>query len=363
MDGLSAIPPIADPYYTKDLRPTLHMTAGDADGALPLDGFFGMHPALQPLMPSWTAGHLAVIHQVGSPVSTRSHFDAQDMMESGTPGIKVTEDGFLSRALTSLPTPSSERGRILRAVALQPNLPRILWGGGGAFALNSIKEFSGAGALEHSGTEQGFESMYEGAMDRVLRGAGQQTFDAMKAIKELPPTSANVSYPKAPIGKHLSEIAQMIRGNVGLRVAVTDVGGWDTHQRQGGAKGQLANQLRPLAESIAAFTQDLGPALMEKVCLVTMTEFGRTVHENGDGGTDHGHGSVMFVLGGKIRGKKVITDWKNLAKQNLFEGRDLPITTDFRDVWATILEKHLNIKNTAKVFPNYTVQKKLSLFV
>jgi uncharacterized protein (DUF1501 family) len=321
-----------------------------------------MHPALQPILPLWQNGQLAVIHQVGSPISTRSHFDAQDMMESGTPGMKATEDGFLSRALMMLPKPADPKMATLRAVALQPNLPRILWGQSGAFALNSIREFSGAGALQASGTEHGFESLYEGAMDRVLQGAGQQTFDAMKTIKDLPPTSSSANYPKGPIGNHLKEIAQMIRGDVGLRVAVTDVGGWDTHQRQGGAKGQLANQLKPLSEAIAAFVQDLGPQWMDKVCLVTMTEFGRTVHENGNGGTDHGHGSVMFVVGGQVRGKKVLTDWKNLSKQNLFEGRDLPITTDFRDVWATILDRHLGVKNMASVFPGYTVQKKLNLF-
>ncbi len=351
VDGLSMIPPIGDPHYNATIRPTLALTAGSGeDSALPLDGFFGMHPAMKELLPFWNDGRLAVIHEVGSPDSTRSHFDAQDFMESGTPGIKSTEDGFLNRALLQMSL--TKKGSNLQAVALQPNLPRSLWGSSGAIAMNSIQEFAKGGALTRSGMEGGFESLYDSAMDQALRGAGHETFEVIKTLNNLPESQASAQYPKSPLGKRMSEIAKLIRGQVGVRLAVTDCGGWDTHQRQGGAKGQLASRLQDFSKSIAAFVNELGPK-MDDVCLVTVTEFGRTVKENGNGGTDHGHGSVMLALGGAIKGKRVISHWKSLAAENLYEGRDLPVTTDFRDVWREILSKQLGVKELKTVFPGY----------
>ena len=358
MDGLSMIPPLGDSHYNSTLRPSILLTEKGENTALPLDGFFGMHPDLKELLPFWSDGRLAVIHQVGSPNSTRSHFDAQDFMESGTPGVKSTEDGFLNRALLALP-PQKQK-QILQAIALQPNLARSLWGSSGAIAMNSLDSFSTIGPLAHSGLSSGFESMYAGALDQTLRGAGQETFQAIHTISALP-SSTNASYPNSQLGKRLKEIAKLIHGQVGLRIAVTDSGGWDTHQRQGAAKGQLANRFQELSTSIAAFAKDLGPK-MDDVCLVTMTEFGRTAKENGNGGTDHGHGSVMMVLGGSVRGKRVISKWKNLATENLFEGRDLPVTTDFRDVWAELLSHQLGVRKMDAVFPDYRVQQGLGLF-
>ena len=357
VDGLAMVPPIGDSYYTKQIRPTLHL----GDSAIALDGLFGLNPALAALGPFWNDGRLAVIHEVGSPDATRSHFDAQDFMESGTPGVKSTEDGFLNRALLAMPVIAATPKTPLKAVAVQPNLPRSLWGSSGAIAMNSIKEFSSSGALTRSGVEGGFESLYDSAMDEALKGAGQETFAAIKTLGSLPDSPAASQYPKGPLGKRLAEIAKLIRGQVGVRLAVTDCGGWDTHQHQGGAKGQLATRLQDFSGAIAAFANDLGP-LMNDVCLVTITEFGRTVKENGNGGTDHGHGSVMFVLGGNVRGKRVVSNWKSLAEQNLYEGRDLPVTTDFRDIWSEILEKQLGLTASSSVFPGFWVGPRHGLF-
>jgi uncharacterized protein (DUF1501 family) len=358
-DGLSMVPPVGDEHYNSALRPSILLSAKGSDAAIPLDSYFALHPGLKELSPFWNEGRLAVIHQVGSPDTTRSHFDAQDFMESGTPGVKSTEDGFLDRALLAMPPEKSPS--ILRAIAMQPNLPRSLWGASGAMAMNSLQQFAGAGALARSGVSGGFESMYDSAMDEALRGAGQNTFQAIKTISALPESTVASEYPKSPLGKHLSEIAKLIRGQVGLRIAVTDCGGWDTHQRQGGAKGQLEGHLSDLSKSIAAFTHDLG-AKMDDVVLVTMTEFGRTVKENGNGGTDHGHGSAMFVLGGGVRGKRVISHWKSLALENLYEQRDLPVTTDFRDVWLEIMGSHLGIAKRDSIFPNYKAGMKPGIF-
>jgi uncharacterized protein (DUF1501 family) len=351
VDGLSMIPPLADPHYNAGLRPSILLSGGSgAEAALPLDGFFGLHPGMKELLPYWNDGRLAVIHQVGLPIPIRSHFDAQDYTESGTPGIKSTDDGFLNRALLQLPADSKLSS--LRGIALQPNLPRALWGSSGSIAFNSIKQFSGGGAMLKSGMEGGFESMYGSALDQALRGEGKETFDALKTLRALPEAAPSAHYPKSALGNRLSEIAKLIRGEVGVKIAMTDCGGWDTHQRQGGAKGQLANHLSDFSKSISAFVDDLG-SKMDDVCLVTLTEFGRTAKENGNGGTDHGHGSVMLVLGNRVKGKQVVSHWKNLATENLFEGRDVPVTTDFRDVWREILSKHLAATHFDLIFPGF----------
>jgi uncharacterized protein (DUF1501 family) len=340
-DGLAIVPPLKDPFYNKELRPTIFM---GSDVALPLDGFFGLHPALKEIHPLWEQGMLSIVHQVGSPDATRSHFDAQDFMESGTPGVKATEDGFIDRVVPKLKASDTP----LKIVALQPNLPRSLWGTHGAFAMNSIKEFQDAKGLATSTYEKNFESMYDNAMDTVLKGAGEKTFQSMNILKSLPAPSEIANYPKSQLGKRLSDIARLVKGGVGLEIAVTECGGWDTHQHQGNAEGQLAGKLKDLAESMAAFNKDLGNKI-EDVCVITMTEFGRTVHENGNGGTDHGHGSVMLVMGGGV-------------KENMYEERDLAITTDYRDVWKEILTSHLSVKDMDKIFPGFSFSnKKLGL--
>lgn len=353
-DGLSMIVPHGDADYNKKIRPTTYL---DPSETIKLDGFFGLHPALKDLIPLWEARKFAVIHQVGSPNATRSHFDAQDYMESGVPGVKSVDDGFLDRLLTKIPDDNGKS--IFKGLAVQPNLPRALWGTSGAFAMNSIQEFSqiDQGKMV-SGMSKGFESMYDTALDQALRGAGQNSFEAMKVLKNLPANSAKAEYPKGKLGKRLSEVAKLIKGKVGLRVAMTDCGGWDTHQRQGAAQGQLANNLSELGGSIAAFMKDLGP-MSKDVCVVTMTEFGRTVKENGNGGTDHGHGSVMFMLGDRVIGRQVRSRWTSLNPELLYENRDLPVTTDFRDVFCEIFASHLNIPDAKSVFPDFTPSTKM----
>jgi uncharacterized protein (DUF1501 family) len=346
VDGLSMVLPYADANYAAH-RPTLAIPApgkGD-DAALPLDATFALHPALAPLRKHWDARRLAVVHGVGSPDPTRSHFDAQDFVESGTPGVKSTDDGWLNRLLVarsaraeSQATPSSPAlsASPLHAVAIQPELPRILSGSAAAVAFNSLRDLRVSGDGQVAGD---FQQMYGAAVDQALRGTAHEAFAAMasvQSIKDAPPPST-ATYPSSPLGHRLQTIAQLVRGNAGVEVAVTECGGWDTHAGQGGAKGQLAGRLRDLAESLDAFATDLGDRL-DDVCLVTVTEFGRTVKENGTKGTDHGHGSVMFVLGGKVRGKRVVAKkWGGLGEDQLWQGRDLPVTTDHRDVFAEVL--------------------------
>jgi uncharacterized protein (DUF1501 family) len=354
-DGLSMVVPHGDSFYGKKIRPNTALTSKET---LKLDNFFGLHPALKDLMPLWDAGNFAVIHQVGSPNATRSHFDAQDFMESGAPGVKSIDSGFLDRLISKIP--DKRQKSIFKGIAMQPNLPRALWGTSGGFAMDSIQGFSQSNISKQSNIEisKGFETMYDSALDQVLRGVGQNTLEAMKTLKNLPGNSTDANYPKGKLGKHLADIARMIKGQVGLQVAITDCGGWDTHQRQGAANGQLANELSNLGSAIAAFTKDLG-LMMKNVCLVTMTEFGRTVKENGNGGTDHGHGSVMFLVGEKVIGRQVRSRWTSLNPELLYEGRDLPVTTDFRDVFCEVFTSHLQVPDAKSVFPDFIPSKKM----
>lgn len=352
-DALSIVPPTQDRYLNKKLRPTTRI---ETKNLLKLNEDFGMHPALKSIYPLWEQRRLAIIQQVGSPHPTRSHFDAQDYMESGVPGQKNISDGFLDRLVVELPDGHSH----LRSLAIQPNLPRALWGESGSFAISSIQSFTrmGSGRMQSSGMQGGFEQMYAQALDQALRGAGENTFDAMDVLKNLPKNQ--VEYPKGKLATRLADIARIVKGDVGLRVAMTDIGGWDTHKRQGAEQGQLANRLKELGGAIDAFVKDLGP-LMKDVCIVTMTEFGRTVKENGSGGTDHGHGSYMFVIGDAVAGKEIYGDWKSLSPSNLYEGRDLPISTDFRDVWTEVFASHMGVKDPG-LFPGYAPTNPLKLF-
>ncbi len=356
VDGLNVIVPYGESEYYA-ARPTIAVPRpGSGDGAaLDLDGTFGAHPALSSLAPYFKDGSLAVVHAAGSPDSTRSHFDAQDFMESGTPGVKSTQDGFLARALDV----KKERGPSpLRAVALSPALPRILSGSAGAVAMTNIGQFGIRAGKQSGEVSSSFESMYAEAVAGTLGGTARESFEAERLLKKnaagsIQPENGAV-YPNGPLGNSLKQIAQLIKSNVGLEVAFTDVGGWDTHAGEGGAEGQLANNLRNFAEAIAAFTKDLG-SRMGDVVLVTMSEFGRTVHENGNRGTDHGHANVMLILGGGVKGGKVYGRWPGLAPQQLFENRDLAVTTDFRDVFGELVSKQLGVTAVKSVFPGYDV--------
>src|SRR5262249_20316194 len=322
---------------------------GEADRALDLDGFFAFHPSLAPLLPLWQNRALAVVHACGSPDTTRSHFDAPDYMETGTPGVKRTPDGWLARAVKALPEPTSP----LRAVALGPALPRILRGDTTAVAMQKLTDFD-VRQTAGPGSTRGFESLYAQGVSDLLHGAGRETFEAVKLLKSadaarLGPANG-ADYPASRFGQSLRQIAQLIRADVGLEVAFADVGGWDTHVGQGNERGQLANRLRDFAAGLAAFAQDFGDRMADVVVL-TMSEFGRAVAENGNRGTDHGHATAMLVMGGGVRGGAVYGRWPGLAPERLFEARDLAVTTDFRALFSEVAARHLGVPATAGLFP------------
>jgi uncharacterized protein (DUF1501 family) len=354
VDGLNVVIPFAEPRYY-ELRPTIAVPQpirGGTDAAIDLDGFFGLHPNLQPLYPLFQNGQLAIIQAVGSPDPTRSHFDAQDFMESGTPGVKATQDGWLNRSLQAVPEPQASP---FRAVAFGPYLPRTLEGSAPAIAIPDLKQFKMYGPQQT--VEGGFESMYAQTLDQALRGVGQETFEAIDQLKKIDPDSYQADngaqYPNSRFGKSLQEIAELFKANVGLEVAFLDSGGWDHHVNEGGVQGRLANLLTDLGQGIAAFHQDMGDR-MEDVVFVSMSEFGRTAHENGNRGTDHGHANCMFVMGGGIKGGKVYTRWPGMSDGQLYQERDLAVTTDYRSVLGEIISRHLGNHDIAKVFPGFS---------
>ena len=363
-DALNVVVPHGErAYYT--MRPGIAIpqpASGAAQTAIDLDGFFGLHPALSPFKRLWDDGILATVHAVGSPSNTRSHFDAQDYMESGTPDNKSTRDGWLNRYLAvkgtcdecKLHDGSSAANSPFRAVAMTPQTPRILEGGAPSVAMNSIDEFT----IRTNGSQADrIEALYRTGSADVVHAAGGEMFEAMKMLKAANPQQYipqnGADYPRTPFGQHLRQIAQLIKSDVGLEIAFADVGGWDTHVNQGGATGQLANRLDDFAKSIAALTQDLGDR-MSDVTILTMSEFGRTARQNGNGGTDHGHATSMFVIGGDVKGKKVYGKWPGLEPEQLNEGRDLALTTDFRSVFSEVAFKHLGAAKMDAVFPGFT---------
>ncbi len=363
VDGLNVVIPFGDKNYYS-LRPTIAIPVPKAGGesALDLDGFFGLHPALAPLKPIYDANQLAIVQAVGSPDPTRSHFDAQDYMESGTPGRKATTDGWLNRALS--PGPDVHKSPV-RAVSMGASLPRALRGRNEAVAINNLSDFK---VREADGAAT-FESMYASTLDKMLNGTGRETFDAVKLMQSIQAQAytpaGGAKYPGGRLGQSLMQIARLIKADVGLEVAFTDVGGWDTHVNEVGqtpGTGQLANLLGNFAQSLAAFYQDLGDRI-EDVAVVTMSEFGRTAKENGNRGTDHGHANVMFAFGGAIRGGKVYGEWPGLAPEQLHENRDLALTTDFRDVLSELVAKHLGNGQLMAVFPEYAQPKFRGLIV
>lgn len=353
-DGLNVVVPHGERAYY-DLRPTIAVPRpGQANGVIDLDGFFGLHPSLAPLKPLWDQHLLAPIHAVGSPSTSRSHFDAQDFMETGTPDVKGTSDGWLNRLLAVEGTCEQCTPAPFRAVSMTPQTPRILEGPSETIAMNSLGEFS----VRATGSDaERLEALYRTGSADLVHGTGQEMFDAVKQLRAANPQQYaprnGATYPRSQFGQRLMQIAQLIKANVGLEVAFADVGGWDTHVNQGGGTGQLAARLDDFAQSIAAFTQDLGDRMTD-VLVLTMSEFGRTAHENGNRGTDHGHATAFFALGGGVRGGKVYGKWPGLAPEQLNEGRDLKLTTDFRTVFSEVAVKHLGAARVEKIFPGYT---------
>jgi len=353
-DGLNIVIPHGEQRYY-DLRPTISVprpnAAVPADSAIDLDGFFGLHPSLASLKPLWDRQELAIVHAAGSPDPTRSHFDAQDYMESGTPGLKATADGWLNRALppvTGKPSP-------VRAVSLGPVLARTLKGSNSAVAVENLNNFT----VRDAAASKVLESMYGSSQDQILGGTGRETFDAVTLLQSMQKTpyqpAAGANYPRGRFGDSMRQIAQLIKADVGVEVAFADLGGWDHHVNETGPRasvGQLANRLDEFGASLSAFYRDLGDR-MEDVVVVTMSEFGRTAKENGNRGTDHGHANAMFVMGGPVKGGKVYGKWPGLAPEQLYEERDLALTTDFRDILSEAVRSHLGNTSLKSVFPNY----------
>ena len=358
-DALNVVVPHGERAYYR-LRPNIGIarpSAGDPASALDLDGFFGLHPSLTSLERLYRDGLLAPIHAVGSPSATRSHFDAQDYMESGTPDLKATRDGWLNRYLAVSGTCEECRPTPFRAVAMTAQTPRILDGPAPAVAMSSLGDFS----VRATGSSvDRLEALYRTGSADLVHASGQEMFEAVKMLKSADPqryTPRNgAEYPRSQFGQRLRDIAQLIRAEVGMEVAFADVGGWDTHVNQGGGTGQLAARLRDFGDSIGAFVADLGDR-MDDVAILTMSEFGRMARQNGTGGTDHGHAGAMFVIGSHVQGGKVHGRWPGLEQEQLYEGRDLALTTDFRAVFSELLGRHLGATDLTRIFPGYEARR------
>lgn len=364
-DALNVVVPHGEAAYYH-LRPNIAIPrpglAAGAGGAIDLDGFFGLHPALAPMKPLWDMGILAPVHAVGSPSSTRSHFDAQDYMETGTPDEKGTRDGWLNRYLALQGTCEAgcaheAKPSPFRAVSMTQQTPRILEGPAPTIAMNSLDEFS----VRATGpAADRLEALYRTGSADVVHAAGGEMFEAVKILRAANPQKYlpqhGAEYPTSQFGQRLRQIAQLVKADVGLEVAFADVGGWDTHVSQGASTGQLALRLDDFARSIAALVADLGDRMAD-VTIMTMSEFGRTVRQNGNGGTDHGHASALFVIGGGVKGQKVRGTWPGLEPEQLHEGRDLTLTTDFRTVFSEVAAKHLGAARLDTLFPGFTAQR------
>ncbi|MFQ5633571.1 MAG: DUF1501 domain-containing protein, partial [bacterium] len=355
MDGLMAVPPMGDALLLQS-RPRLGMSAARSAGenaVIDLKCGFGLHPGFASLLPYFKDNRLAIVHGMGSPDKTRSHFDAQDYMESGTPGRKGTRSGWLNRAVGQL----GHEGTAFRAVAITKALPRSLYGDEPALAVSDLRHFGvkvpGAAKIAKKAGNT-FESLYEATTEELLRGASRKSFEAIDLLSKAKLRSYRpqngAEYPQGQLGNSLRQIALLVKADVGLEVAFAESGGWDTHVQQGTTNGSFARQSRELAYAMTAFWKDIGK-FQDNVVLMTMTEFGRTVRENGSGGTDHGRGSCLFVLGNSVDGGKVHGSVPRLVPEELEDGRDLPVTTDFRAIFAEVAGKHLGIQNDAALFP------------
>lgn len=362
MDGLMAVTPFTD-QYLKTARPDLFIPAAkNKNGAslIDLDGRFGLHPSMKAFEPAFREKRLAIVHGIGSPNPTRSHFDAQDYMESGTPFNKGTSSGWLNRAVGLL---GHEALTPFTAVSLTPAMPRSFYGDNPTLSISNLQDF----AIRMRGNPAGanlaaqtFEELYDQTTAQLLKEAGKESFEAMKIlqkadIKNYKPAN-NAVYPKSALGSSLKQIAQLIKMDVGLEVAFTECNGWDTHFSQGTTNGTFARNAADLSNSIMAFWNDL-EAWQDEVTLMTMTEFGRTVHQNGTGGTDHGRASCNFILGNDVKGGIVHGNIPPLAKENLEDGRDLIVSTDFRSVFSEVADNHLNIGNDKILFPDWKGEK------
>ncbi|MBW4039649.1 MAG: DUF1501 domain-containing protein [Acidobacteria bacterium] len=351
-DGLNIVIPHAESYYYK-ARTSIAIPQSQV---LDLDGFFGLHPALSELKPLWDRKELAIIHATGSPDPSRSHFDAQDYMESGTPGYRATADGWMNRALQAQDERDHRIASPFRSVSVGSSIALTMRGRVPTVAIGDVTDF---GVDDHkpdaARVSDAFRSMYAADRSSRFHGTATETFEAIRMLKATNPAqyrpSNGAQYPRSAFGDSMKQIAQLIKADLGVEVAFADIGGWDHHVNEGGAEGQLARSLRDLSQGIGAFWQDMGSSA-ENVTVVTMSEFGRTVHQNGTGGTDHGHANVMFLLGGQVKGGEVYGPWPGLEPENLYQGRDLAIGTDYRTVLGEAIWKNVGARDMNRVFPN-----------
>lgn len=358
VDGLNMIVPHGEAEYYR-IRPTIAIPRPGPRGesAVDLDGFFGLHPRMAALKPFWDDRSLAIVHACGSHDATRSHFDAQDYMESATPGVKSTRDGWLNRYLQAHAEAEAARSP-LRGVALTRTMPRAMQGKAPALAVGRVDDFAVRGGMDASAS---FEDAYAQAADHVLNGTAHEAFDAMRTLQGVTrgryQPAGGAAYPRTPFGQALQEIARLAKAEVGLQVAFAESGQWDHHVNEGSVTGQIANRLGDFADGLAALTLDLGDGMADTL-IVTMSEFGRAAAENGNRGTDHGHGNAMIAIGGSVKGGKVYGRWPGLGVDQRYDGRDLAVTTDFRDVFGEVLTGHLGMDGRAgeSVFPGHGVK-------
>jgi len=362
MDGLMAVTPFTD-QYLKNARPTLFMSAakaGNNKSLIDLDGRFGLHPSMNAFEELFREKRLAIVHGIGSPNTTRSHFDAQDYMESGTPFKKGTASGWLNRAVGLL---GHEAATPFQAVSLTSALPRALYGDNPSVAISNLQDFS----IQMRGNPGGanmaarsFEDLYDQTSSGLLKETGKESFEAIKMLQKIDtknykPANGAI-YPVSALGNSLKQIAQLIKMGVGLEVAFAESGGWDTHFNQGTDTGIFARNVNDLSSSITAFWTDMG-TLQDDVTVMTMTEFGRTVKQNGTGGTDHGRASCNFILGNDVKGGLVHGSVNPLSVENLEDGRDLAVTTDFRSVFSEVADRHLKLNDDKILFPDWKGEK------
>lgn len=361
VDGLSMVVPIGDPWYARE-RSTIALPRGSL---LPLNDHFALHPRLSGLTPLWERKMLAAIQAVGSPASTRSHFEAQDAMESGMPDRPATREGWANRILQV--HDHDHRETPFRGVAFGPRLPRTLIGSAPSLVIDDLMTFGveRARTRGESAMTQAFASLYAARDTGVVAASAREGFEAIQMLREVRPTERppenGATYPAGKFGRSLQQIAQLIKSDVGMEIAFADIDGWDTHVNQGADEGQLGRRLQEFGDGIGAFVTDLGPR-MRDVVILTMSEFGRTVRENGTGGTDHGHGTAMFLIGESVRGGQVAGRWPGLAPEQRYQGRDLEVTTDFRDLFGEVVESHLGPIDRSIIFPGHRPGSSLGLF-
>ena len=356
VDGLSVVAPYGEREYAAS-RPQIALgPPGADDGLIKLDSLFGLHPSLAPLKRHWDGGQLAFVHASGSPDPTRSHFDAQDYLESGTPGRKSTPDGWMNRLLSALPGEPAPT----RAISQGSTPPRIFAGMASVATLGLGPNAMQRRAIDNPQMQASLAKLYAGdaQLSSTLRDTTQSRTEMNRSMAAAEPRSmdptADAGAPSArSFAADARRLGTLIRKDPHTQLAFTAVGGWDTHVNQGAARGQLANRLASLGEGLYALSQGLGDTYKDTV-IVVISEFGRTLRQNGNGGTDHGRGNVIWLMGGPVAGGQVLGEWPGLDASALADGRDLAVRTDFRQVLSPLLQRHLGLSETAlaTVFPN-----------